>query len=92
MIVFLMKEFSEAPLFIVLTTYIANEERLLRVKERNKAALQIAEKYRLPVIDLYTLSEKAKDLLSHDGVHFTDEGYKLLAGEILKEMEKIKLI
>ena len=83
MVKFLLEKFPNVPLYIVLTTCVANEARLERVKARNKAALEMADKYNLSVIDLYTVSEQKKDLLRPDGVHFTQEGYDALAGEII---------
>ena len=42
----------------------------------------------LPVIDLYTLTEKNKELLSEDGVHFTTEGYEMISEEIISFIDK----
>ena len=73
-------------LFVVLTTYVDDEERVKRVLIRNKEAIKIAEKYGLPVIDLYSVSYDNKKLLSPDGVHFIREGYEKLAEEIIKSL------
>jgi len=86
MVEFLMKEYPDIPLFLLLTTYRCNEEKLNRVKARNKVVLNIAKKHNLQVIDLYTVTEKNKDLLHEDGVHFTDEGYEVIAKEIIKNI------
>lgn len=83
MIKFLIDKFRNIPLFIALTTYIKDDTRLKRVEERNKTATQIAEKYHLPIIDLYSISEKSKDLLSKDKIHFTPEGNEIIAKEIV---------
>lgn len=85
---FLVEEFKETPVFIVLTTHIADEKREERVKIRNKVALEIAEKYSLPVIDLYSVSLENKHLLTADGVHFTPDGYKKLAGKIVETLQE----
>ena len=53
---------------------------------RNEVALEIAKKYDLPVIDLYTVSINNKDLLTEDGVHFTKAGYEKLAEKILETL------
>ena len=82
---FLLDEYG-VRVFIVLTTYIENE-RIERVKKRNKAALAVAEKYSLPIIDLYTLSEERCDLIAQDKVHFTPEGYRLFAKKIIESVE-----
>ena len=86
MIKALLKEFSDTPLYIVLTTYVTDAERANRVIVRNKVAAEIAKKYSLPVIDLYSVSLKHKDLISSDGVHFSKEGYEKLAEEIIKSL------
>ena len=88
MVRFLLDEYSELPLFLLLTTYIRDKKRLERVKLRNQATLKIAVKYNLPVIDLYTLTEKNKELLSEDGVHFTTEGYEMISEEIISFIDK----
>ena len=91
---FLLSEFPETPLFLLLTTSVANAEREARVRARNAAVLAIAERYGLPVIDLYTVSADAAALRAHDGVHYTPEGYALfgecLARELLPAVTKEK--
>lgn len=89
MIKFMLEEFKGTPLFIVLTTHIADEEREKRVVIRNKVACEIAKKYNLPVIDFYSVSLKAKDLLSADGVHFTRPGYEALADEVIHAVSEV---
>ena len=89
MIKYLLENYKESPLFIALTTYINNEEREKRVVERNKAAVKIAEKYNLPVIDLYSITKENKNLLSGDGVHFTSAGYEIIAKTILDTVADI---
>jgi len=85
---FLVEEFKGTPIFIVLTTHIANEEREERVKVRNKVALEIADKYNLPVIDLYSVALENAHLLTGDGVHFTPEGYNKLAEKIVETLQE----
>ena len=89
MVEFLLEKYPNVPLFLLLTTYRRNEEKLKRVKARNEVVLNIAKKYNLHVIDLYTVTEKNKDLLSEDGVHFTIEGYEVIAKEIIKKYNVI---
>ena len=86
---FLLDEFSGTPLFIVLTTFIKTEETRDRVPVRNKVAREIAEKYGLDIIDLYTVSANASNLLKPDGVHFENAGYELFTDEILKSISKV---
>ncbi len=89
MVKFLLDEFKDIPVAIVLTTDLTDKERGERVIARNKAALKIAEKYDLPVIDLHSVSVANKRLLSEDGVHFIHDGYVALANEILKRLAEI---
>ena len=83
---FLLDNFKDTPVIIVLTTYIVGKERLKRVIARNKSATEVANKYNLPVIDLYTEAEANQKALKSDGVHFLKRGYIKLAKKILKEM------
>ena len=84
----MLEEFKGVPLFIVLTTHIADEEREKRVIKRNKVATELAKKYKLPIIDLYTVTAANPNTLSADGVHLLKEGYELLAEEILKVLNE----
>lgn len=90
LIVKLLKEFPQSRFFIVLTTPARRTDDLTQfdartelVKARNAAAIEIAEKYALPVIDLFTPLASAPELFSHDGVHLNADGYGLLA-DIIK--------
>ena len=87
MIEFLMREFSEARLYLALTTFVKDSERNARVIRRNAEVLKLAEKYGVPVIDLYSATEGRVDLLT-DGVHFSNEGYKIITREILRVLEQ----
>lgn len=82
-ILFLQHAFPEARLTLLLTTAVADAERDARVQARNRAVLRLAEKYSLPVVDLYALSQAHADLRSDDGVHWQPEGYRTLANAIL---------
>ena len=88
MVKFLLEEYPNIPLFLLLTTYIRDKARLQRVKSRNNAVLKIAEKYQLEVIDLYSATEKNKELLSEDGIHFTQEGYEVISKEIISAINR----
>lgn len=87
-VLFLKEMAGKRPLFIVLTTDDAyNPTRQLRVEERNRAAVRVAKKYDLPVIDLAT---KAKECACHhipDGVHFDEEGYRIMAEFIVSQIK-----
>lgn len=85
----LLNEFPESGLVLLLTTptriskdLTRHDERNKLVIERNAAVLALAEKFKLPVIDLYTPLENAPELYSNDGVHLNEKGYLLLANTI----------
>ncbi len=84
MIHFLLSEFPNTPLYIVLTTHITDPERETRVIRRNQVAKELAKKYDLPVIDLYQISLDSAHLLDNGGVHWLQEGYETLATEIIR--------
>ena len=85
---FLMKEFENTPIALVLTTAVADEERNARVNVRNAEVRKIAEKYGLPVIDLYPVAVKCgEDEMRPGGVHFSPEGYQILARCILDDLK-----
>jgi hypothetical protein len=83
---FLIDAFKGTPVFLVLTTHVADKERDNRVKKRNCAVKAIAQKYGLPIIDFYTPSSEKPELLSGDGVHFTEEGYNVLASTAIQAL------
>ena len=86
---FLLDEFKDTPIVIVLTTSLSNAEREQRVKRRNEVAAKIAEKYRLPIIDLYSISAKFPEFRVHDGVHFNADGYQKFAEQIICDLKTI---
>ena len=86
---FILKEFENTPVFLVLSTGVSNEDRNNRVIARNKAVLELAAKYQLPVIDLYSVVDAHRELISPDGVHLVPEGYELLAKEIVTQVKKV---
>ena len=88
MVRFLVKEFQNTPIFILLTTHVADEAQNNRVLLRNQAARKVATTYNLPVIDLYAVSAAMPDQLT-DGVHFTETGYRALAKAIIEALERI---
>ena len=89
MILFLLKEFPGTPLALLTTTHVASEEREGRVIKRNRVMMALAQKYDLPVIDFYTITKEAPELLSGDGVHLSKDGYVLLAKELVKRVGEI---
>ena len=89
MIAFLLEEFKGTPVFSVLTTSVRDEAREQRVKARNEAALAVAQKYGIGVIDLYSISAANHELWS-DGVHFKRECYEMFAKCIVENLKDIK--
>ena len=85
MLSFLMQ--TGKTIYVVLTTDdIKQENRGEMVKARNKVALALAQKYNLPVIDLYTVAVNNAEYHRPDGVHFEVEGYERLAKCILENI------
>lgn len=89
MIKFFLSEYKNTPLIVVLTTYVSNPERNARVIKRNEVAKEIASKYGLSVIDLYKITSESPEKLLSDGVHFSEEGYQMIADEIIKEISEL---
>lgn len=87
MVKFLLDELDGAKLFIVLTTSLRDEARNNRVIARNLAAAEIAKKYSLPTIDLYTVTNQNIDMLISDGVHPNDSLNDKIAAEIIRCVE-----
>ena len=89
-----MEQFPNSRFFILLTTPARRTDDLNKfdartelVKERNAAAKELAEKYSLPIIDLFTPLASAPELFSPDGVHLNADGYLLLARTIKSFIE-----
>ncbi len=82
-----LKAEVQCPVFLVLTTRLADAERNKRVVERNKRVLQIAEESGLAVIDLFTVSEEIKEHQMPDGVHFDNVGYQYLAQYLVEQFK-----
>ena len=85
LLLFLLK--AKKPIYILLTTDdLANPSRIETIVARNKIAASLAQKYNLPVIDLYTVAINNSEYHIPDGVHFNAEGYNLLAKCILESI------
>ncbi len=92
MVKYLMEEFAPAKLVLLLTTSLAapqSQQRQKTVKARNSRVMQIAKKYNLQVIDVYSLSVEKTALHHTDGVHFTEAGYEALAEKIVEDIRKL---
>lgn len=86
MIDYLSCKFKNIPIFIVLTTFVKDEEIDKKIIPRNKTAIQIAKKYNLSVVDLYSVSKENTNLMI-DPAHFNEEGYDNLAKKILSYLQ-----
>ena len=84
---FMLEEFDGKKIFLVLTTSVADSDREKRVKARNKAVCELAEKYSLPVIDLYSTSVEYVNFRIDDGVHYISDGYRKFAAKILEDIK-----
>ena len=89
MVRFLVSEFQDTPVFLILTTHVADPECDRRVVKRNEAVKKIADRYGLTVIDFYAPAAERPELISGDGVHFTAEGYQVLAETALQALRTV---
>lgn len=88
---FLVNEFTDIKIILVLTTYTDREERYqTAVNERNEAVKNLAAKYGLPFVDLYSVSYNNRDMLAEDRIHMSGDGYKELAKAVLEQIDGIK--
>ena len=86
---FLINEFPQTPILLLLTTAVKDIARNARVIVRNQVVCELAELYNLPVIDAYSVIDDNRDLISADGVHLSPDGYKLLGNELIKGVKKV---
>lgn len=86
MIQFILDEIKGAKLYILLTTAVAKDDDNERVKLRNIVAREIAEKYAIPIIDLYNITSVNINEISSDGVHPTEPLYEKIADEIIRNI------
>lgn len=86
----LINEFPGILIIPVLTTLVTNKDyHNDRVINRNIIVKELAASKKLPIIDLYTVSEQNDNLKINDGVHYTEAGYKVLANAVLCELKKL---
>lgn len=72
-----------------LTKLFPNIEKVI---EKAEAGKKISSEFNIPFVNLYGFmleKDNASRLYQPDGVHFKDEGYKLLAQKIFECMEKM---
>ena len=83
---FILSEIKDAKLYILLTTAVIDKDDNDRVKLRNVAAREVAEKYSIPVIDLYDITSTNLSEISPDGIHPTEPLYEKIADEIIRNI------
>ncbi len=75
------------PVYVLLSTDVLQDPAQNQtVDARNQIAAALAEKYCLPCIDLHAVATHHPECHVPDGIHFTDQGYKLLANCILEHL------
>lgn len=96
MIDFLLTKIEKEKLVITLSTPIRDNtdlnrfgERNERVLKRNEIASEIANAKGLIINDLYEIVADKPEVWIADGVHFNEEGNKLLAAQVAKVAENI---
>lgn len=91
MLSFLKNEFSDTPIVIALSTSLVDDEKDKRVIEYNAVAERLAKENGFPIIDLYSATSSKNEMHISDGVHFTEDGYRTLAGIIVENVKEIML-
>lgn len=75
------------PVYVLLSTDVLHDSAQNQtVDTRNQIAAALAQKHNLPCIDLHAVAVSHPDCHVPDGIHFTDDGYKLLARRILEHL------
>ena len=80
--------FPGAAFLLPLTTPVADPAQNGRVRARNRAAAAVAEALGLPTVDYYAAVSGLPSFLSADGVHLTDDAYRLLAETALAALKE----
>lgn len=83
----LLNSYPEKKLILSLKPY--REKDAEHVLERNEAIIRIAEKYKLPIDDLYSLTANRSDLLVSDGIHLNDLGKQVVAKHVAKTIRAV---
>jgi hypothetical protein len=85
----IIKSSTKAKLLFVSTSYVPEGEKGRFVKDApiyNKVAKEVMAEYKIPVNDLYDFSKEihAEHSTAANNVHYTKDGYKLLANKIIE--------
>ncbi len=89
MICFLLEKYPESKLLLLLSTTVKNQNMNNRVIARNEKVMELAEKYNLQTLDLFTVSTSNGDIQSDDGVHFKADGYYLFCDAIIEKCREM---
>ncbi len=74
--------FPDAKFIMATTTHMMDDEYNRSSLLRNERAMKLAAKYELAVDDLYPVGAEHPELHCEDRVHFTDEGWAVLAKKV----------
>ena len=75
-----------------MTTAVEDMARNKRVIAGNKVVLELADENNLSVIDLYSITDANRELISDDGVHLSSAGYEIPVNQIVKTVcEKLNI-
>lgn len=85
MLLFFREQFPQVPVYLLLSTPSREAHKDARIRLRNGVVRNLAQKYGLPVIDLYRIADTLRDTFA-DTVHLQESGYQKLAEEILKHI------
>jgi len=91
-IALMIKLYTDQPMYILTTEVLPGTPNRLnsRVIELNQIATEVMTELGIPVLDLYTYSQKLSALhVDPYDVHFNERGSKLLAKRIVKELDLV---
>ncbi|MBR0537978.1 MAG: GNAT family N-acetyltransferase [Clostridia bacterium] len=80
----------QAAFILLLTTPTLDPDTDARVQSRNRAVIKAAKTFGLQTVDLYRADPDLPSYLCSDGVHFTDEGYRILAKTVAAALEQVR--
>lgn len=84
---YLVTKYPEKKLIMSLKPYRVKDADY--VIPRNEAIVRIAEKYSLPIDDLYSLTLDRVDLLMEDGVHLNQRGREVVADHVANSIRAV---
>ncbi len=92
----LRKNAPQARIVLATTTDVRERNNLQktlpktdRMIRRNDIVTTLAKKENLPLDDLFSVVREHPEYHAADGVHFTADGYRVLAAQVIKEIERV---